>query len=267
VERGETLIVGLGEVGSALAEILERHRPVLRHDLEPVQFDCPIGVMHICIPCQSPESFEQAVCGYIERFRPALTIINSTVAPGTTAAIARRAAAPLAYSPVRGKHVRMAEDLLRYVKYVAGVDAETAASAQRHFEEAGMKTRRMSRPEALELAKLAETTYFGVLIAFAQELNRYAGAVGAKYDEVSTFFEEVEFLPRVCYFPGFIGGHCVIPNIHLLRKVRGSPLLDAVLESNSMRAAESVQETAPGGDQQPARKDAQKNEGDVLAHR
>ena len=41
-------------------------------------------------------------------------------------------------------------------------------------------------------------------------------AVGADYDEAASFFEEVDFLPRVKYFPGFIGGHCVIPNINLL---------------------------------------------------
>ena len=48
-----------------------------------------------------------------------------------------------------------------------------------HFGATGMKTRLIDAPETLELAKLAETTYFGVIIAFAQELNRYAQQVGA----------------------------------------------------------------------------------------
>jgi hypothetical protein len=42
-----------------------------------------------------------------------------------------------------------------------------------------MKSRRMNKPETLELAKPAETTYFGVQIAFAQNLDRYARCVGA----------------------------------------------------------------------------------------
>lgn len=267
MDHGETLIVGLGEVGSALAEVLERRRPVLRHDLEPRRFDQPIEVMHVCIPCHAREEFEETVCGYIGRLRPALTIINSTVMPGTTGAIARRSGAPVAYSPVRGKHVRMAQDLLRYAKYVAAADPETASRAQRHFEEAGMKTRRMSRPEALELAKLAETTYFGVLIAFAQELNRYAERTGAGYDEVIDFFEEVEFLPRTRYVAGFIGGHCVIPNIHLLRKLRESPLLGAVLESNAQRARELEVAKARAGGHQATRGESRERDGDVLAHR
>ena len=43
-----------------------------------------------------------------------------------------------------------------------------------------MKTRLIEAPETLELAKLAETTYFGVIIAFAQELNRYARGSGSR---------------------------------------------------------------------------------------
>ena len=50
------------------------------------------------------------------------------------------------------------------------------------------------------------------------------------------------------YYPGFIGGHCVIPNIQLLRTIQSSPLLEAVLESNRLRAEELADEaktTAP----------------------
>jgi UDP-N-acetyl-D-mannosaminuronate dehydrogenase len=132
----------------------------------------------------------------------------------------------------------MTDELLNYVKYVAAEDQAAAARTAAHFREVGMKPRIMSRPETLELAKLAETTYFGVLIAFAQELNRYARHIGADYDEAIEFFEEVDFLPRTRYFPGFIGGHCVIPNIHLLLQTEDSKLLKAVLHSNALRAQE-----------------------------
>lgn len=267
VEHGETLIVGLGEVGAALADVIERRRPVLRHDIEPRRFEARIGVMHICIPFQSSEQFENVVCGYVERFDPALTIVNSTVLPGTTSALARRVGKPVAYSPVRGKHVRMAQDLLHYAKYVAAAEDEIAAQAQFHFEDAGMKTRRMSRPETLELAKLAETTYFGVQIAFAQDLDRYAHRVGADYGEAINFFEEVEFLPRTRYFPGIIGGHCVIPNIQLLRKLADSPLLDAILESNSVRARELPPPKSENRGRKSVRRESHKRAGDLISNK
>ena len=237
-----TLVVGLGEVGSALSQVLRRTGRVLEHDIERREFDEPIGVMHLCVPFTRQDDFEAVALSYIARFKPELTIINSTVVPGTSRAIAERALVPIAYSPVRGKHIQMAEDLLKYRKFVAGTDENTATRAAEHFRAAGMTTQSISKLETLELAKLAETTYFGVLIAFAQELNRYADRVEGDYAEALDFFEEVDFLPHTKYYPGFIGGHCVIPNIQLLRTIASSPMLEAVLESNRMRAGELTNE-------------------------
>jgi UDP-N-acetyl-D-mannosaminuronate dehydrogenase len=128
--------------------------------------------------------------------------------------------------------------MLHYFKYVAAPNRADTAAAEAHFQAAGMKTRNMTEVESLELAKLAETTYFGVCIAFAQEMNRYAERVGGDYTEAINFFDEVDFLPRQRYFPGFIGGHCVIPNIKLLLQIAPSPALEAILDSNERRAYE-----------------------------
>jgi len=236
--RARTLVVGLGEVGAALAAVLDRKETALRHDLERVRITGPIGTMHLCIPFQSRAQFETVALGYITRFQPTLTIINSTVLPGTTRSIAQKCESAVAYSPVRGKHVRMQQDLMSYVKFVAAPDRPAAASAEAHFKAAGIQTRRMADVESLELAKLAETTYFGVCIAFAQELNRYAQRVGGDYSEAIDFFDEIDFLPRHRYFPGFIGGHCVIPNIKLLLQIAPSATLEAVLDSNERCAQE-----------------------------
>ena len=236
--KGTTLVIGLGEVGGALAQVLERSQKVLRHDIEPVEIDEEIGVAHLCFPFQSPEQYESIATDYLRSFTPKLAVINSTVMPGTTRRIAAATSIPTAYSPVRGKHAQMADDLLRYCKFVAAPDIATARAAEEHFEHAGMKTRRINVVDTLELAKLAETTYFGVLIAYAQELNRYCEQVGGDYYEITNFFDEIEFLPRVRYFPGFIGGHCVIPNINLMLRFSPAPLLEAVLDSNDKRAAE-----------------------------
>jgi UDP-N-acetyl-D-mannosaminuronate dehydrogenase len=235
---GRTLVVGIGEVGGALAEVLDRIEPVLRHDLEWRDFTDPVSVMHICIPFKKATDFVHVALSYIDRFKPSLTIINSTVVPGTTRAVASACGLPVAYSPIRGKHVRMAQDLIQYVKFVAAEDPLISNLAESHFRRAGLTTRAMDNVESLELAKLAETTYFGLLIAFAQELNRYAAKVGGDYEEAIRFFEEVEFLPRCRYFPGFIGGHCVVANIQLLEQVASSHLLSAILESNRRRAVE-----------------------------
>ena len=138
-------------------------------------------------------------------------------------------------SPVRGKHVRMAQDLLRYDKFVGGTDKESAEQVAKHFESAGMKTRVLSSAEATELAKLTETTYFGVMIAWAQEVERYCDQFGVKYDEIVSIYEEIPFFPPVKYFPGVIGGHCVMSNIEILRQMVKSDLLQAIESSNDQK--------------------------------
>ena len=154
-----------------------------------------------------------------------LTIVNSTVGIGTTRAIAGRTGSPVVNSPVRGKHVRMLEELQHYTKFVGSSDPAAAQLAAKHFESMGLKTKILSAPEATELAKLTETTYFGLIIAWAQEVERYCDRVNQDYAEVSSFYDEIKFLPAK-YFPGVIGGHCVMPNIDILSKFEDSELLN-----------------------------------------
>src|SRR5438270_6262455 len=217
-EPKKIVVVGLGEVGRPLFEIANRHHPTIGVDIEPVvkKFQ-EIDVMHICFPFQI-EDFVGETTRRIEYFKPALTIIDSTVAVGTTRAVAERSGAVVVNSPVRGKHVRMVEELLHYTKFVGALDPSAGERAAGHFQSLGMKTRVLSAPEATEVAKLTETTYFGLMIAWAQEVERYCDRTHQAYEEVAAFYEEIKFFPSVKYFPGVIGGHCVIPNIEILRK-------------------------------------------------
>jgi len=124
-------------------------------------------------------------------------------------------------------------------------DGEKAAA---HFQSVGLKTKLLSSPEATELAKLTETTYFGLLIAWAQEVERYCDQWNQHYDEVASFWEEIKYLPPVTYFPGIIGGHCVMPNIEILSKFDHSPLLKAIQDSNQKKTPRD------GGKEQPRAK-------------
>ena len=136
-----------------------------------------MDVLHICYPFEIKD-FVGETARYIDLFKPRLTIINSTVAVGTTRAVAQRTGTALAHSPVRGKHVRMLEELQSYMKFIGPTDAASGKFAAEHFEGAGLKTKVLSAPEATELAKLSETTYFGLLIAWAQEVERYCDQAG-----------------------------------------------------------------------------------------
>lgn len=251
--EGATLVIGLGEVGKPLCTILQKHDPsVIGVDIEPVQVNRPVGILHVCFPFKEAAQFEAAVVEYARKYRPAILVVNSTVVPGTTRSIEMRTGIPSVSSPIRGKHTRMVEDLLRYVKFVAGTQAEATERVRAHFEAAGLESEVISTPEALELAKLLETTYFGLLIAWAQEMNRFAGAVNADYVEIGKFFREIDYLPKVLFQPGVIGGHCVMPNIELLEQRFRSDFLKLMRQSNEARKGElAAEQQTPGERLQP----------------
>ena len=79
--KGIVVIVGLGEVGGPLSCILDRHFECAKVDILPVEIGKPCSVLHICYPFQIPD-FVKTTVDYINKYQPALTIINSTVAPG-----------------------------------------------------------------------------------------------------------------------------------------------------------------------------------------
>lgn len=129
----------------------------------------------------------------------------------------------------------MFDELCKYTKFVGAIEPAAALLATEHFESIGLKTKILSSPEATELAKLTETTYFGLLIAWAQEIERYCDQSGVDYEEIISFYDEIKFFPSVKYFPGTIGGHCVMPNIEILRKSGETVILEAIQASNRLK--------------------------------
>jgi UDP-N-acetyl-D-mannosaminuronate dehydrogenase len=237
MSNSSVVIVGLGEVGGPLLELVARAGdPVVGIDVAPAELPAPgsVDVMHLCFPFEVDDFVAEAV-RYVDLLEPRLTIVNSTVAVGTTRAIHERTGARIAHSPVRGKHARMLEELSSYVKFVGGIDERAGQEAAAHFSSLGLRTRLLSSPEAAELAKLTETTYFGLLIAWAQEVERYCDVVGADYEEIISFYEEIGFFPPVRYFPGVIEGHCVMPNIEILERLGVPGMLDAIRCSNALK--------------------------------
>jgi len=246
--NNSVLVVGLGEIGRPLLQVLSKHHPTFGLDLEPVE-DLPaeIDIMHICYPFRIPNFLEETA-KYVEKFKPRVTVLNSTVAVGTTRELATRCGVAVANSPVRGKHARMEADLLHYDKFVGAIAPDTGEYVAKHFNDAGMQTRVLSSPEATELAKLTETTYFGVMIAWAQEVERYCDDLGLDYDEVVSMYEEVPFFPPVKFFPGVIGGHCVMSNIEIMCESNRTEILAAIEASNKQKIEREERQSKADGE-------------------
>jgi len=244
--KKNVVVAGLGEVGRPLLELLSTRYGTVGIDIKPPTE--PVGevdVLHVCYPFEIKDFIGETE-RYIREYKPRLTIINSTVAVGTTRAVAERTGAAVANSPVRGKHVRMLQEVRRYTKFVGAIDPADAAYAAEHFGAAGLKTKVLAAPEATELAKLTETTYFGLMIAWAQEIERYCDRTGQSYDEIVSIYDEIPFFPTTKYFPGVIGGHCVMPNIKILRRFDDSPILRAIESSNHAKIERESQKKSEG---------------------
>ncbi len=241
--KGSILVIGMGEVGSPLLEVIREQYSAVGIDIEPVDIQGDCDIMHICYPFEI-DDFVGESARYIEKYSPQLTIVNSTVVPGTTRAIYQATGAPIVHSPVRGKHFKMNRELTHYVKFIGGIEETWSQRAAEHFQSVGMKTSILSSPEATELAKLTETTYFGLIIAWAQEVERYCDRLSLNYDEIVSFYDEIGFLPPVRYFPGVIGGHCIMPNIRILKTACDSEILDAIEHSNELKIQREAEQSA-----------------------
>jgi len=231
------LVIGLGEIGKPLKEILQKTYPVIGRDVESVEIPKDVRGLHICYPYQGGD-FVETTTSYIKQYQPELTIVHSTLIPGTMRKIFDRVGGVIVYSPVRGKHTHMHQELMHYTKFIAGSTLEAGERGAKYLIGAGFKVRQVSTFESLELAKIVETTYFGLLIAWAQEVERYSKTLGANYDESMFLTEEVSYLPPVVFQPGYIGGHCVMQNIQLLETVCSSPFLDLIKRSNEQKKKE-----------------------------
>lgn len=247
------LVAGLGEVGRSLFELLRESDKfevygwdVDKKKMEDIQqgsLPKEVDVLHVCYRCGDQEIFAESTVDYVRRFRPRLTIINSTVPPGTTKKVHMLSRGLMAHSPVRGMHTSR-ESMKRYLsflsKYIGGVDSESTRLARSHFEKLGLKTKILNSPVETELAKLFETTYRAWMIACFQEMHRISRHFGADFDNVVDFLEDdhrVRF-DRPIHFPAVIGGHCLIPNAELLLKSFDSTFLRLILESNEKRKEE-----------------------------
>jgi len=238
------VVCGLGEIGTPILKLVSKGIETVGYDVNPKLINrqrflklekIPTELLHICIPYN--EKFEKNVVNLVSKFKPVAIVIHSTIRPGTTEKLQKRLRIPVIYSATRGVHKRMITDLKRYVKFYSVYDwAPKSVWIKKIYEnrmrKAGIKTKTMSNPLALELAKIVvDTSYYGWLINYAQLSNMIAIQNKVDYDEMWSFADEIhKYLGnRPKMFPGFIGGHCVIPNLDLMN----NETLDLIREINS----------------------------------
>ena len=225
------VVAGIGEIGKPILKLLAKDNIVVGFDLNPDLMDkrkferyqkLKTSFLHIAIPVTG--KFTNNVLNLCKKFQPECIVIHSTIKPGTTEKLQEKLSIPVIYSATSGIHKRMAYDLKRYTKFfVISANAPRGKWASSKYVQSmkrcGIKTKKMSKPETLELAKIiCDTSYLGWLVNYAQLSNIIAIEHEVDYDEMWSFSDEIqEFLGnRPKMYPSFIGGHCVIPNLNLI---------------------------------------------------
>ncbi len=254
------LIVGLGEIGHTLFSLFAEKKAefeVFGIDLDEAKMSelnqtkaavpSQIDTLHVCLPCGNPDKFTKITAEYAKEYKPKVIVNNSTVPPGTTLKVANQCNCLVAHSPSRGVHItseHMLWEMKRWPKYVGGATLEASEAAKAHFEKLGLKVKVLKGCTETELAKLFETTYRAWMIVCFQEMHRISRAFDADFNEAVDFLEDThrKRFDRPIMFPGFIGGHCLIPNTELLLKSYDSDMLRLILVSN---------EKTRGGDAEP----------------
>lgn len=230
MQENRSIIAGLGEVGSALLQVLKPHYQVEWHDPGKSAMARPgtSSILHVCIPFY--DEFVEEVRRYQLLFNPEYTVIHSTVPVGTSRELGA------IHSPIRGRHPDLAEGIVQFVKFLGG---EKAGEVADYFRRAGIKVMLCDTPETTEAMKLFDTLYYGVCIEFAKEVKKYCDENGLSFSDVyrlaNTSYNEgyaalgyPEYTrPVLEPIMGKIGGHCVIPNALLLDVPLARLLLNA----------------------------------------
>ena len=244
------IVAGLGEIGKPILQLITKKTLAVGYDINPKLFSIDdfkkynsikTRFLHICIPFN--KNFILNVIKLEKKFCPEVIIIHSTISPGITSKLQKKLAIPIIYSAIRGVHKRMLYDLKRYTKFFAiESDAPKRNFAVRSYThlmtKCGVKVKKMTSPLTLELAKIVvDTSYFGWLINYAQISKLLAEKYKVDYDEMWSFADEIHKIlgNRPKMFPGFIGGHCVIPNLDLIQ----NQTLNLIKKLNNIYAKKS----------------------------
>ena len=222
-------VIGLGETGKPLFEILSQYHEVDGIDLKDSKNPIPKNyeIINICIPYS--ENFIGIVQDYQDLFNPSVTIIHSTVPIGTTSKIKNAV-----HSPILGLHHRMKDDLKIYRKWIGG---ELADEAMDYLGDAGFLCRCVPTSEETEALKLLCLAKYGMSIAFAQYCKDIADEYGFDYADVGEWDVNYNngvapWLKRPILAPpgNKIGGHCVTQNTKLLNEQHPNPILEEILK-------------------------------------
>ena len=206
-----TVIVGMGEVGSALQQVLGSTYEVHAKDIGLAVVPAGIDIMHACI--RYSDKFIDIVRDYDRSYSPKLINICTTCPPGTTEQIGPHAV----HSTTRGLHPNLASGLRTITKHIGGPQSEAVAE---YFRAAGVPCETHRLAKTTELLHLLNNCHYGAELLWAAEAASICREFGVDYTEYMRYtqthnagfvaLDQPSKVRSVLTPPGDrIGGHCV----------------------------------------------------------
>lgn len=236
-------ILGIGEVGLAIKKIVEKKYLVFtKNRKKDFIKDQKVAVLHICIPYTN--QFVNISVKAIKKYQPSLTIVESTVAPGTTDKIYRKTNCLVCHSPIRGVHPNLSQGIKTFIKYIGPTSAAAGKKARKYYQDLGIKTQLFKDSKTTEIAKLMDTTYYGWNIVFQKEMAKICNKNKISFEEAYTKWNQTYnqgytklkmthvVRPVLKNVKGKIGGHCIIANCQTLNKTIANPISKIILKQN-----------------------------------
>lgn len=216
----DTVVVGLGEIGGALYEILKERYTCKGIDIKG-DYSRPKGCKHlnICIPWS--EAFVEIVNDYVNQLNPQITIIHSSVPVGTT----KKISGLVVHSPVRGKHPKIKEAMLSYIKYVGYNEPEAKELIEEYYGKI-FRVKYVQDSNITEFMKLASLAKYTAYLAIADEIETLASEHEIDYEytkewdrtqneKIGEQYRDMQ-MPVLSPPKGVIGGHCCLPITEIL---------------------------------------------------
>lgn len=235
-------ILGFGEIGQAIHKVYSNNSSNFKFFIKDLNRDDgldDLDVLNISIPYNDSFNFIEVVADTILKSK--LTIIHSTIPVGTIRKL--KTLLPesnIVHSPCRGIHPNLYEGIITFPKFIGSTSVNDSELAAKHLESLGIKTIICENSETTELAKLLDTSYYGICIAYHGEAKKACEKFGANFNEVMTTYNTTYNIGytllgklnvvRPVLTPPIdgIGGHCVVENAELLSRQFESPALDFI---------------------------------------
>lgn len=214
-----TLIIGMGEIGKSLYNVLSKEYNVYVYDPKTgsglVHCD-DLDILHICFPYS--DKFVDAVKNYQNLYTPKYTVIHSTVPVGVYDEIEAIS------SPCLGIHPHLEKSMTTFTKFLGGKKASEVAD---YFRRAGIKVYLVDDPKATAVMKILDTTFYAMCIEYTKDVKLQCEKLNIPFELWTVWTENYNKGYDKLGYPEYTrpnltpimkpqGGHCTIPNLKLL---------------------------------------------------